>query len=79
MRLILLLEEYGEILPLIYSEESTERYLEASFKVLIDKLLTGQHEANTVEYTNLVKYKREHLEERRKTQSSQSAYFVQTI
>ncbi len=76
-----MLEEYGEILPLIYSEESTDKYLELSFNGLIEKLLTGQHEANTVEYSKLIKYKRENIEEKRKMVNggSTSHYFVQEI
>lgn len=79
-KLILLMEEYSDILPLIYSEESTEGHIELYFNSLIDKLLIGQLESNKADYTNLAKYKQENLMDKKALSNlSQSSYFVQHI
>lgn len=79
-KLILLMEEYRDILPLIYSEGSTEKYLESSYKNLIDKLLMDQLESNTSDYVNLIKYKTDHLKNKKTLKDlSTSSYLVQTV
>ncbi len=74
------MEEYCDIFPMFYSEESTQGHMESYFNSLIDKLLVGQLDANTSEYINLIKYKQENLIEKNTVQNlSQSNYLIQHI
>ncbi len=74
------MEEYCDIFPMFYSEESTEGHIESYFNSLIDKLLVGQLESNTSDYTNLIKYKQDNLIEKRALPNlSQSNYLIQHI
>ena len=78
-RLILLLEEYSDVLPLIYSEESTEKYMKNSFDKLVDKLLYGQTESNTAEYISHTRSKYGQVAEKQSLAPAQRNNLVQNI
>ena len=74
------MEEYCDIFPMFYSEESTEGHIESYFNRLIDMLLVGQLESNTSDYTNLIKYKQDNLIEKKALPNlTQSNYLIQHI
>ena len=74
------MEEYTDILPLIYSEDSTRDFIGSYFNELIDKLLQGQLEQNLSEYSNLLKYRQRNLNEKPTPSSlNESKYLVEII
>lgn len=74
------MEEYTDILPLIYSEESSKGFFESYFNDLIDKLLAGQLEQNLSEYSNLLQYRQRNLIAKSTASSlNESKYLVEII
>ncbi len=81
-RLLILKEEYRQVLEQIYFKESVEDHVENCYSALIDQLLADQSESNMIELASIKSRQKAKEQQNQKlmrsvsTSSSQSAYFV---
>ena len=79
-RILLLKEEYKEVLRSIYHEESISEYLNVFYSKLIEKLLADQDESNLADLIDNFKNVRSEYESKKLrsiSTSSQSSYYIQ--
>lgn len=79
-RILLLKEEYKEVLRSIYHEESISEYLNVFYSKLIEKLLADQDESNLADLIDNFKSVRSEYESKKLrsiSTSSQSSYYIQ--
>lgn len=82
-RLLILKEEYKQVLEQIYFKESIEEHVENFYSRLIDQLLADQVDSNMIELASIKSRQQKAKEQQSQkllrsvsTSSSQSAYFV---